>query len=93
MYPQAAFQTLSGGCRGGQHQFATQTLRIHLIGIDQGLISSQRPLSIVNSAALCGSNQRIDNRQITHLFGARLKHDLYDFSSGVLGLFPVPFLV
>ena len=35
----------------------------------------------------------LDDRQITHLICARLKHDLYDFFRGVLGLLPVLFLV
>ena len=34
----------------------------------------------------------LDNRQITHLICVRLKHLLYDFFWGVLGLFPVVFL-
>ena len=35
-YPQSAFQALSGvGGGGGQQQFATQTLRVHLLGIDK----------------------------------------------------------
>ena len=34
----------------------------------------------------------LDNRQITHLICVRLKHLLYDFLEGVLGLFPVVFL-
>ena len=34
----------------------------------------------------------LDDRQITHLIGVRLKHLLYDFLGGVLGLFPVVFL-
>ena len=33
-YPQSAFQGLSGVDRGGQQQFATQTLHVHLLGID-----------------------------------------------------------
>ena len=32
-YPQSAFQGFSGGCQGGQQQFATQTLRVSLLGI------------------------------------------------------------
>ena len=36
---------------------------------------------------------RVDERQITHLICARLKYDLYDFFSRVLGLLPVLFLV
>ena len=35
----------------------------------------------------------IDNRQITHLIGVRLKRLLYDFWGGVLGLFLVVFLL
>ena len=35
----------------------------------------------------------IDDRQITHLICVRLKHLLYDFLGGVLGLLPVVFLV
>ena len=34
----------------------------------------------------------LDEGQITHLICARLKHDLYDFLGGVLGLLPVLFL-
>ena len=33
-YPQSAFQGVSEG-RGGQQQLATQTLRVHLLGIDK----------------------------------------------------------
>ena len=33
-YPQSAFQGLSGVAGGGQQQFATQTLRVHLLGIE-----------------------------------------------------------
>ena len=32
---------------------------------------------------------RIDDRQITHLICVHLKHVLYDFLGGVLGLLPV----
>ena len=32
--PQSAFQGFSGVARGGQQQFATQTLRVHLLGVD-----------------------------------------------------------
>ena len=35
----------------------------------------------------------VDERQITHLICARIKYDLYDFFTGVLGLLPVLFLV
>ena len=35
-YPRSAFQGLCGVTRGGQRQFATQTLRVHLLGIDVG---------------------------------------------------------
>ena len=34
----------------------------------------------------------LDDRQITHLICVRLKHLLYDFLGGVLGLLPVVFL-
>ena len=33
-YLQSAFQGLSGGSQRGQQQSATQTLRVHLLGID-----------------------------------------------------------
>ena len=33
-YLQSAFQGLSGGPERGQQQSATQTLRVHLLGID-----------------------------------------------------------
>ena len=35
----------------------------------------------------------IDDRQITHLIGVRLRSLLYDFLGGVLGLLPVAFLI
>ena len=34
-YPQSAFQRLSGVAGGGQQQFATQTFRVHLLGIEK----------------------------------------------------------
>ena len=34
----------------------------------------------------------LDDRQTTHLICVRLKHLLYDFFGGVLGLLPVVFL-
>ena len=40
-----------------------------------------------------GLQQTLDDRQITHLICVRLKHLLYDFLGGVLGLLPVVFLV
>ena len=33
-YPQSAFRRFRGVTRGGQQQFATQTLRVHLLGIE-----------------------------------------------------------
>ena len=33
-YPQRVFQGFSEGLRGGHQQFATQTLRVHLLGLD-----------------------------------------------------------
>ena len=33
-YPLSAFPGLCGGTRGGQQQFVTQTLRVHLLGLD-----------------------------------------------------------
>ena len=36
-YPRSAFQGFCGGHREGQQQFATQTLRVHLLGIDLSL--------------------------------------------------------
>ena len=33
-----AFQGFSGGSPGGQQQFATQTLRVHLLGLDSRLL-------------------------------------------------------
>ena len=33
-YPKSAFEGLSGVAGGGQQQFATQTLRVHLLGTD-----------------------------------------------------------
>ena len=39
-YPQSAFRGLSGVTTKGQQQFATQTLRVHLLGRD--LLSSIR---------------------------------------------------
>ena len=33
-YPRSDFQGLCGGHGGGQQQCATQTLRVHLLGID-----------------------------------------------------------
>ena len=33
-YPQSAFRGSAGVTRGSQQQFATQTLRVHLLGID-----------------------------------------------------------
>ena len=35
----------------------------------------------------------LDDRQITHLTCVRLKHLLYDFLGGVVGLLPVIFLI
>ena len=35
---------------------------------------------------------QLEDRQITHLICVRLKHVLYDFLGGVLGLLPVVFL-
>ena len=34
-YPRSDFQGLLGVTRGGQQQFATQTLRVHLLGIEK----------------------------------------------------------
>ena len=39
-YPQSASQGVSGVASGGQQQFATQTLRVHLLGIES---PSQKP--------------------------------------------------
>ena len=39
-----------------------------------------------------GKTERIDDRRITHLVCVRLKHLLYDFWGGVLGLLLVVFL-
>ena len=33
-YPQSAFQGFSGVARGGQQQFAAQTLRVHLLSVN-----------------------------------------------------------
>ena len=35
----------------------------------------------------------LDDRQITHLIRVHLKHLLYDFLGGVLGLLPAVFLI
>ena len=35
----------------------------------------------------------VDDRQITHLICVRLKHLLYDFFGGVLGLLPAVFVI
>ena len=41
-YPQSAFLRFSAGCRGGgKQQFATQTLRVHLLGIDSMIVRNQ----------------------------------------------------
>ena len=40
-----------------------------------------------------GLTRILDERQITHLICARLKYDLYDFFTAVLGLLPALFLV
>ena len=34
LYPRSAFQGFCGVTRGGQQQLATQTLRVHLLGIE-----------------------------------------------------------
>ena len=36
--PRSVFQGLSGVARGGQQRFATQTLRVHLLGIGETLL-------------------------------------------------------
>ena len=36
-----------------------------------------------------GPSNNLDDRQITHLINVRLRHLLYDFLGGVLGLLPV----
>ena len=40
---------------------------------------------------LCTGQSSLDDRQITHLICVRLRHLLYDFLGGVLGLLPVVF--
>ena len=45
------------------------------------------------SAARSKPFATFDDRQITHLICVRLKHLLYDFLGGVLGLLPVVSLV
>ena len=37
-YPQSAFQGSAGVTRAGQQQFATHTLRVHLLGLDSNVL-------------------------------------------------------
>ena len=54
------------------------------IGISRG--------GTTNCATIYRPVTPIDERQIRHLVCVRLKHLLYDFLGGVLGLLPVVFL-
>ena len=40
-YPRAAFRGFCGGHRQGQQQFATQTLRVHLLGIEKSMTNPE----------------------------------------------------
>ena len=53
-YPRSTFQGLCGVTRGGQQQFATQTLRVRLLGIDFGnsITASSRGGNSTSSRAL-----------------------------------------
>ena len=50
-YPQSTFQGVLWGLPGGQQQSATQTLRVHLLGLESSLIAPQEWGS--HSCALC----------------------------------------
>ena len=46
-YPRSAFQGLRAGItRGGQQQLATQTLRVHLLGLDSAIFSRHHLLDL-----------------------------------------------
>ena len=71
-----------------REQWATESLSKHLGDSETNQVRT-RAMPVNHSLEIVP----VDDRQITHLICVRLKHLLYDFGGGVLGLLPVVSLI
>ena len=80
---------------GGQHTlFSLDDRQITHCSCLEATLSSQGAM-LEGQESTCGmpvsASKRVENRQITHLICLCLKHLLYDFWGGALGVLPVVF--